>query len=233
MKIGILNSDTVQIDGAAEFGQYPEMFSKVFWTVDPNIQFKTYEVQYNDYPQDINECDAYLITGSKASCYDNVQWIHALKQFIKALHKNKKKLIGVCFGHQIIAEALGGSVRKSPSGWHAGVDSIFLNNDALEYGDQGKKYNLVFSHQDEVKRLPRNATLIAESASCTIGMFLIENHIFCTQGHIELDKKFARMIYDFRKKQIGDSKHQHACETLDMQTDEHEIAKSLLEFLKK
>jgi len=233
MKIGILNSDTVQIDGAAEFGQYPEMFSKVFWTVDPNIQFKTYEVQYNDYPQDINECDAYLITGSKASCYDNVQWIHALKQFIKALHKNKKKLIGVCFGHQIIAEALGGSVRKSPSGWHAGVDSISLNNDALEYGDQGKKYNLVFSHQDEVKRLPRNATLIAESASCPIGMFLIENHIFCTQGHIELDKKFARMIYDFRKKQIGDSKHQHACETLDMQTDEHEIAKSLLEFLKK
>ena len=233
MKIGILNSDTVQIDGAAEFGQYPEMFSKVFWTLDPNIQFKTYEVQYNDYPQDMNECDAYLITGSKASCYDNVQWIHALKQFIKALHKNKKKLIGVCFGHQIIAEALGGSVGKSPSGWHAGVDSIFLNNDALEYGDQGKKYNLVFSHQDEVKRLPRNATLIAESASCPIGMFLIENHIFCTQGHIELDKKFARMIYDFRKKQIGDSKHQHACETLDMQTDEHEIAKSLLEFLKK
>ena len=233
MKIGILNSDTVQIDGAAEFGQYPEMFSKVFWTLDPNIQFKTYEVQYNDYPQDLNECDAYLITGSKASCYDNVQWIHALKEFIKALHKNKKKLIGVCFGHQIIAEALGGSVRKSPNGWHAGVDSISLNNDALEYGDQGKKYNLVFSHQDEVKRLPRNATLIAESASCPIGMFLIENHIFCTQGHIELDKKFARMIYDFRKKQIGDSKHQHACETLEMQTDEHEVAKSLLEFIKK
>ena len=233
MKIGILNSDTVQIDGAAEFGQYPEMFSKVFWTLDPNIQFKTYEVQYNDYPQDMNECDAYLITGSKASCYDNVQWIHALKEFIKALHKNKKKLIGVCFGHQIIAEALGGSVRKSPNGWHAGVDSISLNNDALEYGDRGKKYNLVFSHQDEVKRLPRNATLIAESASCPIGMFLIENHIFCTQGHIELDKKFARMIYDFRKKQIGDSKHQHACETLEMQTDEHEVAKSLLEFIKK
>ena len=64
-------------------------------------------------------------------------------------------------------------------------------------------------------------------------MFLIENHIFCTQGHIELDKKFARMIYDFRKKQIGDSKHQHACETLDMKTDEHEVAKSLLEFIKK
>jgi len=67
----------------------------------------------------------------------------------------------------------------------------------------------------------------------TNGMFLIENHIFCTQGHIELDKKFARMIYDFRKNQIGNHKHQHACETLTMQTDEHEIVESLLKFLKK
>ena len=159
--------------------------------------------------------------------------IHALKEFIKAYDQSKKKLIGVCFGHQIIAEALGGSVRKSPNGWHAGVDSISLNKDDLEYGGQGKKFNLVFSHQDEVERLPENATLIAESVSCPIGMFLIENHIFCTQGHIELDKKFARMIYDFRKEQIGNSKHKHACQTLSMETDELDMANSLLKFLRK
>ena len=184
MKIGILNSDTVQIDGAMEFGQYPEMFSKIFWTVDPNIQFQTYEVQFNNYPLDIDECDAYLITGSKASSYDNDQWIDDLKKFIQRLDKNKKKLIGICFGHQIIAEALGGSVRNSPNGWHAGVDSISLNSNAYNYGEEGKKYNLVFSHQDEVQTLPHNATLIAGSETCPNGMFLIENHIFCTQGHI-------------------------------------------------
>jgi len=232
MKIGILNSDTVQIDGAMEFGQYPEMFSKVFWGVDPNIQFKTYEVQFDNYPSDINECDAYLITGSKASSYDDVQWIHNLKKFIQALHENKKKLIGVCFGHQIIAEALGGSVRKSPEGWHAGVDSISLNSNALIYGDEGKNYNLVFSHQDEVEKLPKNATLIAGSASCPIGMFVIDNHIICTQGHIELDKKFARMIYDFRKEQIGNTTYQNACHTLAIKTDELEVTKNLLKFLR-
>ena len=233
MKIGILNSDTVQIDGAEEFGQYPEMFSKIFWSVDPNLEFKTYEVQFNNYPVDINECDAYLITGSKASSYEDVKWIRDLKKFIQRLDQDKKKLVGVCFGHQIIAEALGGVVRKSPNGWHAGVDSISLNKNANEYGEDGKKYNMVFSHQDEVQRLPRNATLIAGSPICPNGMFLIKNHIFCTQGHIELDKKFAKIIYDFRKNQIGDSKHQHACETLAMQTDEREVARSLLEFLKK
>ena len=77
-----------------------------------------------------------------------------------------------------------------------------------------KNYNLVFSHQDEVEKLPENATLIAGSASCPIGMLVIDNHIICTQGHIELDKNFARMIYDFRKDQIGNSKYLHACETL-------------------
>ena len=233
MKIGILNSDTVKIAGAMEFGQYPEMFSKIFWAVDPNIQFRTYEVQFNNYPLDINECDAYLITGSKASSYDDEQWIHDLKKFIQVLDQNKKKLVGICFGHQIIAEALGGSVRKSLSGWHAGVDSISLNNNALEYGEEGKKYNLIFSHQDEVERLPQNATLIAGSSTCPNGMFFVENHIMCTQGHIELDKKFARMIYDFRKNQIGDSKHQRACATLDITTDEHEVASNLLKFLRK
>jgi GMP synthase-like glutamine amidotransferase len=164
MKIGILNSDTVQIDGATDFGQYPEMFSKIFWAVDPSLQFQTYEVQFNNYPLDIDECDAYLITGSKASSYNSEQWIYDLKKFIQKLDKNKKKLIGICFGHQIIAEALGGSVRNSPNGWHAGVDSISLNNNAYNYGEEGKKYNLVFSHQDEVQKLPHNATLIAGSA---------------------------------------------------------------------
>ena len=233
MKIGILNADTVQIKGASGFGQYPEMFSKIFWSVDPNIQFKTYEVQFGDYPRDLNECNAYLITGSKASAYDDDQWIHDLKKFIQRLHQNKKKLVGVCFGHQIIAEALGGSVRKSPTGWHAGVDSISLNNNGYEYGDKGKKYNLVFSHQDEVEKLPLNATLIAGSSTCPNGMFFIENNILCIQGHIELDKKFARMIYDFRKDQIGNSKYLHACETLAIKTNEHEITSSILEFLKK
>ncbi len=232
MKIGILNTDTVQIDGAKEFGQYPEMFSKIFWSVDPNIKFQTYEVQFDDYPLELNECDAYLITGSKASSYDDIPWVHALKMFIQQLHANKKKLIGVCFGHQIVAEALGGSVRKSPKGWHVGVDSIILKKEAFQYGSKGDEYNLIFSHQDEVITLPNNAKLIAGSITCPNVMFVIENHIMCTQGHIELDKKFAKMIYDARKEQIGNPKYQNACNTLNTKTDEHEVTAGLLKFLK-
>ena len=232
MKIGILNTDIVQLEGAFEFGQYPKMFSKVLWAVEPNIKFRTYEVQFGNYPLEINECDAYLITGSKASAYEDTPWIHSLQKFIQKLHENHKKLIGICFGHQRVAEALGGSVRESLDGWHVGVDSIFLNKEAAQFGSVGDEYNLIFSHKDEVIKLPKNAKLIGGSTTCPNGMFVIENHILCTQGHIELDKKFAKIVYDFRKDQIGNPKYQNACDTLTMKTDELELTANILRFLK-
>ena len=232
MKIGILNADTVELPGASAFGQYPEMFSKIFWAIDPTIQFETYEVQFDHYPKKINDCDAYLITGSKASAYEEKNWINKLKKFVQTLHQNKTKLIGICFGHQIIAEALGGSVKNSPKGWHVGVDSISLFKQEFDFDFEDGEFNLVFSHQDEVVKLPENAKLIAGSAVCPNGMFVINNHILCTQGHIELKKDFAKLIYEFRKNQIGDAKYLTACKTLIDETDELAVVKVLIEFLK-
>tara|TARA_B100000214_G_C23905558_1_gene598679 strand:+ start:35 stop:736 length:702 start_codon:yes stop_codon:yes gene_type:complete len=232
MKIGILNADTVELPGATEFGQYPEMFSKIFLAIDPTIRFETYEVQFDHYPKEINECDAYLITGSKASAYEEISWIIKLKEFIQTLNQNKKKLIGICFGHQIVAEALGGSVKNSSKGWHVGVDSISLFKKEFEFGYEGRQFNLIFSHQDEVVKLPESAKLIAGSIICPNGMYIIEDHILCTQGHIELQKDFAKLIYDFRKNKIGDAKYLNACKTLIHETDELVVVKVILKFLK-
>ena len=109
------------------------MFAKIFWAIDPTIKFETYEVQFDHYPKKINDCDAYLITGSKASAYEEKNWITKLKKFVQTLHQNKTKLIGICFGHQIITEALGGSVRNSPKGWPVGVDSISLFKQEFDF----------------------------------------------------------------------------------------------------
>tara|TARA_B100000614_G_scaffold242338_1_gene244238 strand:- start:595 stop:1296 length:702 start_codon:yes stop_codon:yes gene_type:complete len=232
MKIGILNADTVELPGASSFGQYPEMFSRIFWAVDPTIQFETYEVQFDHYPKKIDDCDAYLITGSKASAYDKTNWIDKLKKFIQTLHQNKIKLIGICFGHQVVAEALGGSVKNSSKGWHVGVDSISLFKQIFEFDYEYNEFNLIFSHQDEVISLPETAKLIAGSKICPNGMFVIDDHILCTQGHIELHKDFAKLIYDFRKNQIGNAKYLSACETLTEKTDELAVVNVLLKFIK-
>jgi GMP synthase-like glutamine amidotransferase len=134
MKIGILNADAVRPEFVAEFGEYPDMFARLLMAVDPDVEFVTYEVMSGEYPTDIDEVDAYLITGSKLSVYDDVAWINALKDFVRTLHGAKKKLIGICFGHQLVAEALGGKTRQANQGWCVGVHKAKLTVDAASYG---------------------------------------------------------------------------------------------------
>ena len=119
MRIGILNTDTLKTEFDTKYGQYPAMFSKVLMHAEPKIKIYSYEVQNGEYPDELDECDAYLITGSKVSAYDDLPWIIELKNFIRTLHQHQKKLVGICFGHQLIAEALGGSVERATEGWNS------------------------------------------------------------------------------------------------------------------
>ena len=92
MRIGILNTDTIKIEFATKYGQYPAMFSKALLGADPDLQLNSYEVQAGEFPADIDECDAYLITRSKVSAYDDLPWLNELKIFIQSLHRHKKKI---------------------------------------------------------------------------------------------------------------------------------------------
>ena len=126
MKVGILNTDTLKTEFDTKYGQYPAMFSKVLLHAEPKIEIYSYEVQTGEYPDELNECDAYLITGSKVSAYDDLPWIVELKNFIRILHQHQKKLVGICFGHQLIAEALGGKVERAKEGWNVGIHAATL-----------------------------------------------------------------------------------------------------------
>ena len=120
MRIGILETDTLEPDIKEKYGSYAEMFQRLFMSVDDQLEFTVYRVIEGKYPESIDECDAYLITGSKSSAYDDEPWIIKLRDYIVSLHKQCKKLIGICFGHQIIAHALGGLTQKSEEGWGVG-----------------------------------------------------------------------------------------------------------------
>ena len=154
MKIGILNADAVKPEFAAEFGEYPDMFAEVLLAVNPGLDLVTYEVVQDEYPAHLDEADAYIITGSKLSVYDEVPWVLRLKEFVVELHEAQKTLIGICFGHQMVAEALGGKTSAANVGWCVGVHRIFPTADAASYGLPGGPINLRANHKDQVTQLP-------------------------------------------------------------------------------
>ena len=114
LHLGILQTDSVLEDLQPRFGDYPTMFEGLFHAEAPSMTFTTYNVQH-ELPQ-IHDCDAYLITGCKLSVYDDFLWIRELADFVARAIEAKKKILGICFGHQLIAHFFGGEVGAAGRG---------------------------------------------------------------------------------------------------------------------
>ena len=139
--------------------------------------------------------------------------------------------MGICFGHQLVAEALGGLVKRSKRGWHVGVDSVQLNNDASKFGKASQEFKLIYNHQDEVQKVPANAKLLAGSKNCLIAMMSIDDHILTFQGHIEFKKEYSQDLLDMRKNILGDLKYEQACQSLENETNELQVTHWILDFI--
>jgi len=233
MKIGILNTDAVKPEFAVKFGEYPEMFGELLSAANSELELITYEVVANEYPADIDEVDAYIITGSKLSVYDDVPWINQLKDFVRKLNKAKKKTIGICFGHQLIAEALGGKTSKADQGWCVGVHAGTLSDDASDYGIAGSKFQILSNHQDQVQELPIGGKLLASTEACPIAMTAVDNHILTFQGHPEFTKPYARALLDMRREIFGEALYQKAVNSLQEETDQLQVARWILDFISR
>ena len=108
MKVSILETGKLPQNLENKFGDYPKMFNDLFKQSKLNFEIKTYDLINKDFPKNLDNTDLWLITGSSYGVYENVPWISKLKNLIKKIYKLKTHLIGICFGHQVIAEALGG-----------------------------------------------------------------------------------------------------------------------------
>lgn len=232
MKIGILQTDSVLDEFRTQFGDYPDMFQSLFLRVDSSLIFEVFNVVQGRYPDRIDDCDGYVITGSKASVYDNDAWITTLGNYTKELNAQNKKLVAVCFGHQLIAEVFGGKTEKSPKGWGVGVHTISVFVEKLWLQPRKETFNVVVSHQDQVTRLPHGAELIAGSEFCENSMFQLGENILTIQGHPEFSKGYSRTMMRYRAQKIGDAKLTAGIESLKKSVDDLLVAQWLLAFLK-
>ena len=185
MRIGILDAVPPEFKHVDENISDAEKFIDLLAAVETKAELVVYNVGAGEFPEQLDSCDGYLIKGSPASVYDDEAWIHDLKEFICAAHAAQKRLVGICFGHQLIAEALGGEVKKSPDGWLLGLlDFKVLETPAwMESAVPSTK--LYHINKDQVMTLPQGARRIGQSAACENSMYTIGDHILCIQGHPE------------------------------------------------
>lgn len=231
-KIGILECDHFEDELRVKYGTYGEMFQKLLLSVAPHLTFKVYKTLYDQYPQDLNECDAYLITGSKYSVYESLTWIKKLQNFVYVLHQHQKKLVGICFGHQIVAKALDGQVSKYPDGWGVGTYASQLAQIKPWMEPALDHFRIIVSHQDQVMQLPKQAELVATNEFCKNSAFQIGEHILCFQGHPEFIAEYAYERMLTRKHLIGEDKLKAGMESLKKPTNEIIVAKWITNFFK-
>ena len=231
MKIGILKADAVPPELAGDYGQYADMFRSIMDPVHPALELVTYDVEEGRYPADIDEVDAYLITGSKSSVYDDKAWIYQLADFVRQLHQRRKKLVGICFGHQMVAHALGGKVEKSDKGWGLGAHSARFFRVPDWHDGEGEEFHLLVSHQDQVTELAPGTAVLAGSDFCENAVCQLGDHVLTFQGHPEFSRDFTEGLLNIRREAVGEDNYVQAMSSLSQPVDRDRVARWIVGFL--
>lgn len=198
MKIGIFECGYVPESLQNDFISYPDMLIRSFNNINCKFEYSIYDVTKNHFPENIDECDAYIMTGSSHSVNDEYSWIAKLEEIVRKCQKHQKKLIGICFGHQLLAKALGGKVEQSKAGWGIGL----IENRLLQYETwlifKQAEFNMIVSHEDQVVKIPEGATLLASNDHCANFMIKFGDKLLGIQGHPEFDNDFIRALMKAR-----------------------------------
>ena len=231
MRIGILCTDSVREELRPKWGDYPQMFADLFGRGgEPGPGVSAYDAQLMSFPEP-EACDAYVITGSRRSVYDDEPWIDPLVEFVKAALAAERRIVGICFGHQLMAHFFGGGVVAAEAGWEVGVCGAEILSREAWMQPSARHVDLVAVHQDQVAELPRNARLFLGSESCPNAGFVVGERVLTFQCHPEFTRPYAEALIHLRREVFEDEAFERAIASLVQETDEHLVAKWILNFL--
>ncbi|MGE3773001.1 MAG: GMP synthase [Gammaproteobacteria bacterium] len=230
-RLGLLTCDSVREHLAARHGEYPAMFERLFKAVRPALELRSYAVYRDEFPAAVDDCDAWMITGSRRSVYEDEPWIRRLEDFVRALHAARRRTVGICFGHQLIGRALGGHTEKAAQGWGIGRHAAQVLSREPWMEPYAEAYGAFVSHQDQVTSLPPGARLLARNAHCEHSMFVLDDVFLGLQGHPEFDAGYARDLVLGREDIFGRDTVARALPTYDEPVDSPLLAQWILRFL--
>lgn len=197
MKLTIIETGLAPAGIRDRFPSYPEMFRRMFADVGAGLSFETVSVVRGDVLPDPAELEAVLYTGSPCGVYDNEPWIRELLDFVRRAALSLCPQVGICFGHQLMAEALGGKVMKSEKGWGVGAHTYEISGLPYWSGKQAPgQMRVAASHQDQVVIKPASAECIAWSGFTPFaGLSYTGIPALSFQCHPEFDPEFSAALY--------------------------------------
>ncbi|MFT4717466.1 MAG: GMP synthase-like glutamine amidotransferase [Paracoccaceae bacterium] len=223
MKIGILQTGHSPDTMVDEFGDYGDLFVQLL--DGQGLSFEIFSVVDSVFPGSITDAEGWLITGSRYGAYEDHDWIPPLEDFLRAAFKAEIPIVGICFGHQILAQALGGKVAKYDGGWTVGP---------TEYQMNGSKTMLNAWHQDQVIERPTGAKVIGTAAHCENAMLAYGDTALTIQAHPEISNSFVKGLVDGRGRgRVPDTLLDQALERLSEPIAQQAFATKMADFFKQ
>ncbi len=229
-RITIIETGIVSEPNRARYGSYPQMFQHMIRAEDASIDLDVVSIIGGEPFPDPKSLQAILITGSSAGVYDRLDWIEPLENFVRAAYAKQIPMVGVCFGHQLMAQALGGIVRKSEKGWGIGrhVYDIAPGNGVIK----GRRIAIAASHQDQVIEPPQRArTILSSSFTEHAGLLYGNGAALSVQPHPEFETGYAHVCCELRKGNAPDAVVAQAKASLAEPVDNARLGGAITRFL--
>lgn len=225
MRIGLLQCGHIRSELGEIHGDYPQLFGDLL--ADHPVELITYDLPAGAQPDEVDECDGWLISGSSDSVYDDLPWIPPAEDFLRRAVAAGVPVVGICFGHQLLAQALGGKVERSPRGWGAGAHTYRLTRPIEGWPDdvdQPASLNLIACHQDQVTELPAGAEVLASTDHCPVAAFTVGSTVLAIQPHPEFTAPLSRELTDVRSGLMGPERARAAIASLDRPLNTEPVA---------
>ncbi|KAF1810510.1 class I glutamine amidotransferase-like protein [Eremomyces bilateralis CBS 781.70] len=241
IRIAILECDTPLEKTKAKYGGYGGVFKTLMVGgaklrgLDPerDLEMTSWPVEKElQYPE-LEDIDAIMLTGSRYNAFDNTPWITSIVSYLRrVLEQDRVRIIGVCFGHQLVARALGTPIGRSDIGWEVSVCPVELSPEGQRiFGLSNLK--IFQMHRDVVQEVPKGMTLLGSSARCDVQGFYQKNRVITVQGHPEFSKEIvSELLYARHESGIfDDDEYQDAMQRVGDQHDGVKIAAAFVSFL--
>ena len=232
MKLTIIQAGEVPPSLRPRFGAYPPMFARMFDEAGAGFDYDTVPIHDGAGLPDPNGLDAILITGSAAGVYDDLAWLEPLRAFIRGAYAANTPMLGICFGHQIMADALGGDVRKSEKGWGLGRHTYDVKSRPGFLATDLPALSIACSHQDQVIVPPREAEVfLASEFTPNAGLVYRNGKALSLQPHPEFLDDYTLALAELRRGKAPDEVVDGAAASLSIPSHSPDVARWLGKFL--